>query len=83
MSQRIPTLPDPPANLPPEVRQYLASVVAILRAQFTQLANPSEIGAKRILVPISKFPTQADLATLRSGHVYQDTTASNVLKVKP
>ena len=28
------------------------------------------------------LPTQADLANLRSGDVYVDTTASNVLKVK-
>jgi hypothetical protein len=28
------------------------------------------------------LPTQADLANLRSGDVYYDTTANNVLKVK-
>jgi len=28
------------------------------------------------------LPTQADLANLRSGDVYVDTSASNVLKVK-
>ncbi len=28
------------------------------------------------------LPTQADLANLRSGDVYYDTSASNVLKVK-
>jgi hypothetical protein len=28
------------------------------------------------------LPTQADLANLRAGDVYVDTTASNVLKVK-
>ena len=29
------------------------------------------------------LPTQADLSNLRSGDVYYDTTANNVLKVKP
>jgi hypothetical protein len=29
------------------------------------------------------LPTQADLANLRVGDVYVDTTAGNVLKVKP
>jgi hypothetical protein len=28
------------------------------------------------------FPTQADLANLRAGDVYVDTSASNVLKMK-
>jgi hypothetical protein len=28
------------------------------------------------------LPTQADLANLRSGDVYRDTTAGNVLKIK-
>lgn len=28
------------------------------------------------------LPTEADLANLRAGDVYRDTTASNVLKVK-
>ena len=32
--------------------------------------------------PTVSLPTQADLANLRSGDVYVDTTASNVLKVK-
>lgn len=31
---------------------------------------------------IISLPTQADLANLRAGDVYYDTTASNVLKVK-
>jgi len=29
------------------------------------------------------LPTQADLSNLRSGDVYYDTSASNVLKMKP
>jgi hypothetical protein len=31
---------------------------------------------------IVSFPTQADLANLRVGDVYYDTTAGNVLKIK-
>jgi hypothetical protein len=31
----------------------------------------------------SSLPTQADLTNLRSGDVYYDTSANNVLKIKP
>jgi hypothetical protein len=31
----------------------------------------------------SSLPTQADLTNLRSGDVYYDTSANNVLKMKP
>jgi len=31
---------------------------------------------------IVSFPTEADLANLRAGDVYYDTTADNVLKIK-
>ena len=31
----------------------------------------------------SSLPTQADLSNLRSGDVYYDTSAANVLKMKP
>jgi hypothetical protein len=32
---------------------------------------------------VTSLPTQADLANLRSGSIYYDTSANNVLKVKP
>jgi hypothetical protein len=32
---------------------------------------------------VLSLPTQADLSNLRAGDVYVDTSASNVLKVKP
>jgi len=31
---------------------------------------------------VVSLPTQADLANLRAGDIYYDTTASNVLKIK-
>lgn len=83
MSMTIPRLPEPPDDLPLDIRRYLADYTRAIQAQFVAMANPSEIGAMTILLPISKFPTQADLANLRSGQVYIDTAAGNVLKVKP
>lgn len=32
--------------------------------------------------PKASLPTQADLANLRAGDIYYDTTAANVLKIK-
>jgi hypothetical protein len=39
--------------------------------------NPAVPGAFQV-----SLPTQADLANLRSGDIYYDTTAGNVLKIK-
>jgi hypothetical protein len=39
--------------------------------------DPVTAGALRV-----SLPTQADLARLKTGDVYYDTSASNVLKVK-
>jgi len=32
---------------------------------------------------VTSLPTQADLSNLRSGSIYYDTSAGNVLKIKP
>jgi hypothetical protein len=39
--------------------------------------DPTTPGASEV-----SLPTQADLANLRAGDIYYDTTASNVLKIK-
>lgn len=39
--------------------------------------DPAVPGASKV-----SLPTQADLANLRAGDIYYDTTASNVLKIK-
>jgi hypothetical protein len=70
----------------------------ILRLYFNQLDNPAPMTASTqrngtdIVAGLSFFPTgtsttpslptQADLANLRVGDIYYDTSASNVLKVK-
>jgi hypothetical protein len=70
----------------------------ILRRYFTQLDNRGPIAAasqfngSAIIAGLSfapnqgsttpSLPTQADLANLRVGDIYYDTTAGNVLKVK-
>lgn len=70
----------------------------ILRLYFNQLDNTGPMAASTqrngadIVAGLSFFPTagtttpslptQADLANLRVGDIYYDTSASNVLKVK-
>jgi hypothetical protein len=70
----------------------------VLRLYFNQLDNPAPMAASTqrngtdIVAGLSFFPTagtttpslptQADLANLRVGDIYYDTSASNVLKVK-
>jgi hypothetical protein len=70
----------------------------ILRLYFNQLDNPAPMTASTqrngtdIIAGLSFFPTgntttpslptEADLAYLRVGDIYYDTSASNVLKVK-
>jgi hypothetical protein len=51
-----------------------ASVVTALTCAQPDLATP---GASKV-----SLPTQADLANLRAGDIYYDTTAGNVLKIK-
>lgn len=51
-----------------------APVISALTFAQPDPANPGQFTIS--------LPTQADLANLRSGDVYVDTSASNVLKVK-
>lgn len=76
----------------------LNELVNILRLYFNQLDNAGPIAGAtqfngtRIVAGLSfppnpgsttpSLPTQANLANLRSGDIYYDTSASNVLKVK-
>ena len=70
----------------------------ILRLYFSQLDNAGPIAATSQFngtdvvaglsfpstenTAVPSLPTQADIANLRIGDVYYDTSASNVLKVK-
>ena len=90
-----PRLPSAPPEYDPSYQDQLTN---LLRLYFNQLDNNSPInistqrnGANIIAalsVPptpgttVPSLPTEADLANLRVGDVYYDTTASNVLKVK-
>jgi hypothetical protein len=63
-------------------RPYQDQLNTILRLYFSLLSSPQNFAVLGLNFDIDRMPTQADLATLRSGDVYRDTSAGNVLKVK-
>lgn len=79
-------------------RSVMNQVLNVLRLYFNQLdsagpiAAASQFNGTNIIAGLSfapnpgsttpSLPTQADLANLRVGDIYYDTTAGNVLKVK-
>jgi len=75
-----------PPNLPlaPEEyqRQYQEQLNNVLRLYFNLLAAPQPFAVLGLNFDVERMPTEADVATLRAGDVYRDTTADNVLKVK-
>lgn len=62
---------------------YFARVVGELRSYFERANTAQPVNARTLHINIGTLPTQASLATLASGDVYYDTSAGNVLKVKP
>lgn len=80
MATRIPQLGQAPAQYE---QRFFDTIVAELIAWATRLNNPYPHNASTLNININTLPTEASLATLRSGDVYRDTTASNVLKIKP
>ena len=98
MSQKnvvAPRLPNAPAEYD---AAFIDQLTRLLRLYFNQLDNsgPISVSTQRIGTQViaalsapptgatttPSLPTQADLANLRVGDIYYDTSASNVLKVK-
>jgi len=67
-----------PPNLPlaPQAyqSQYQEQLNNVLRLFFNQLTNPGPIGGTKLNLDLTYLPTDADLATLRSGDVFYDTS---------
>jgi len=74
-----PTLPVPPTNYS---AQYMGQLLHTLRTYFYRLSVPQELTAAKLHIDVGTLPTEADLADLRAGTVYRDTSAGNALKVK-
>ena len=66
-------------------RRYQDQLNNVLRLFFNQLSNPGDVGAARLNLNLNTLPTDADLAQLRPGDVFRDTTTgstSQVLRIK-
>jgi hypothetical protein len=90
-----PRLPNATPNYDPAMMNQF---ISILRLYFNQLDNAgpmaaaSQFNGTDVVAGLSfapnsgastpSLPTQTNLANLRVGDIYYDTTASNVLKVK-
>jgi hypothetical protein len=82
MSQTNVTAPNLPLAPLEYERSYMDKLTNVLRLYFNQLSTPGPLAGSGLNLDINLLPTQADLANLRVGDVYRDTTASNVLKIK-
>jgi hypothetical protein len=98
MGQKNAVAPRLPNATPEYSSSMINQLLSVLRLYFNQLDSAGPIAAGTqfngtgIVAGLSfapnpgsttpSLPTQADLATLRVGDVYYDTTAGNVLKVK-
>jgi hypothetical protein len=68
---------------PPEYSDlYMSAFTNVLYLFFQQINSVQPINITSLNINVERMPTQANLATLRVGDVYRDTTAGNVLKVK-
>jgi len=82
MSQTNVTAPNLPLAPLEYERQYMDKLTNVLRLYFNQLSTPGPLAGSGLNLDVNLLPTQADLANLRVGDVYRDTTAGNALKIK-
>lgn len=63
-------------------QSYFISLLKSMNLFFATLTAVRPWSVSKLNISLDTLPTDADLATLRTGDVYRDTTADNVLKVK-
>ena len=64
-------------------QEYVNKLNNTLRLFFNNSDAVQPISIASLNIDIRTLPTEADIASLRAGDVYRDTTADNTLKVKP
>jgi hypothetical protein len=74
-----PRLPIAPEEYTPV---YISQMLNILNLYFQQLNAVQPISVSQLNIDVERLPTQTDVANLRAGDVYRDTSAGNVLKIK-
>jgi hypothetical protein len=80
MAVRPPVLGDAPEQYE---RGYFNRLILELKGYFDRANAPVPGNLATLNINTKTLPTQASLATLKSGDVYVDTSASYVLKIKP
>ena len=73
---RLPSAPEAYSRL------YLDDLLRTLSIFFNRLTAVQQINVTTLNIDVDRLPTQADLASLRRGDVYRDSTAGDVLKIK-
>jgi hypothetical protein len=68
-------------------RQYQDQLNNVLRLFFTQISNPGNMGGATLNLNLNTLPTDANIASLRIGDIFRDTTTgatatSQVLRIK-
>lgn len=75
-----------PPRLPTAPSEYSApfmnQFMNVLYLYFQRQNGVQPISVAQLNFDLNTLPTEADLADLRLGDVYRDTTADNALKVK-
>ena len=61
---------------------YMRALTNALRLYFNNISAVQPLSVSNLNISVDTLPTEASVATLRSGDIYRDSTASNVLKVK-
>lgn len=77
-----PNLNDPPPAAVGYSREYFSQLLRTFRLYFQATDAVQHVNIASLNIDLNTLPTEADLADLRDGDVYVDTTASDVLKVK-
>jgi hypothetical protein len=80
MALRPPVLGNAPQDYD---ASYMSRMLSELRSYFERSNTPHPMNASTLNINIGTLPTQTSLANLSSGDVYVDTSAGNVLKIKP
>jgi hypothetical protein len=60
----------------------MSQMMNVFNLFFTQLTAVQPINISQLNIDVERLPTQANLADLRVGDVYRDSSAGNVLKIK-
>lgn len=60
----------------------MSDLLRTLRLFFEAVTAEQPLNVTRLNININRLPTEADIAALRPGDVYRDTTAGDVLKIK-